>query len=621
MANFQFLPQSGIWLCQTISNFSRRAGSGFARQFQIFPAERDPAKRDNFQYICGVHKHKVWIVIALLSLILTSYYLILTTVFAEPNCDNPGPGDIDYCLQKIEGEINALKPAHEYNKKELADLKNQVASLEKKITGISKQLDSTEKGIMQREEDLAYASEIFKEKTEVHYRFIRLFDPILPFLSSKNATVAFKEIIFRQKAASSDIKTMEGYASDLIKLNTDKKTLQKNKKSLSVSRQKVAERAEFLGKEVSKTENYLASLSARQEELIALKSGGFQTSIGDTPPTLEPCTGAPGSANFCDPGFRPAFAAFSFGAPHRTGMSQYGAYGRSKSGQSAEQILSAYFSGSELRKDYPVPATIGVTGFGRLSFEDNYLLGIYEVPENWGNNGGFEALKAQAVAARSYALAVTGGGSGNICTTEACQVYKSALKSGKWAEAVRATRGWVLIKDGTPAKAYYASTAGGFTISQWGWSGIKDTNGDWPNQAYEKIAGSPWFYKAWFKTRSGTSCGRGNPWLKGEEMADIVNAWSVLYRNSGDVSRITPTDTACWGGNPYSKSDLVSIGGYNSVSSISIVYSNSGSTQTVVINTNKETLNISGEEFKRAFNLRAPGYIGLKSGLFNIEKL
>ena len=303
-------------------------------------------------------------------------------------------------------------------------------------------------------------------------------------------------------------------------------------------------------------------------------------------------------------------------------MSQYGAYGRSKSGQSAEQILADYFQGSTLVKGYPVPDTIGVTGYGRISFEDNYLLGIYEVPESWGDNGGYEALKAQAVAARSYALAVTGGGVGSICTTESCQVYKPQLKSGKWAQAVRETRGWVLTKDGSPAKAYYASTAGGFTISQWGWSGIKDAkNGDWPGSAYEKIAASPWFYKAWFKSRSGATCGKSNPWLTSEQLADIINAWQIIYHGGGDASRISPVDTGCWGGNPYSVGELASIGGYTSVNSLSVVYSNSGSTQSVTLSTNKGSITINGDEFKKAFNLRAPGYIGLKSSLFNIEKL
>lgn len=554
--------------------------------------------------------------------VLNTKYQILTTIFAEPNCDSPGRGDVDFCLQKIEKEIDALKPAQEYNKKELADLKSQISSLEKRINGISSQLTINQKDIENREEDLAYAKEIFEEKANSHYRFVRFYDPIAPFLSSQNATEAFREIAFRQKAAKEDILTMEKYGQDLVKLKADKENLQKNKNSLASLKNKVNERATFLAGEVAKTEDYLETLSAKQEELLALKAGGFQTSVGDTPPTLEPCSGPPGSANFCDPGFRPAFAAFSFGAPHRTGLSQYGAYGRSKKGQSAETILAAYFQGADLTKGYAVPSTIGVSGYGRIAFEDNYLLGIYEVPESWGDNGGFEALKAQAVAARSYALAVTNNGGGTICPTESCQVYKPQLKSGRWAEAVRATRGWVITRGGSPATTYFASTAGGFTITQWGWTGIRDTDGgDWPNQAYEKVAGSPWFYKAWYKTRGGSSCGKSNPWLTGSELADIVNAWRVIYKGVGDASRISPINTNCWKGNPYSMSDLTAIGGYTNVSSASVVYSNSGSTQTVNLSTNNGTVSISGEEFKKAFNLRAPGYIGLKSSLFNLEKL
>lgn len=540
---------------------------------------------------------------------------------AEPDCNNPGPGDIDYCLEKIQNEIDALSPAHETNKKELESLKDQLKSLEGKIDALSNQLVVVEQDIDGREEDLAYAQRIFEEKTNNHYRFIRLYNPLLPFLSSQDASSAFREINLRQIAANEDIKTMEEYAEDLLNLKEDKESLEENKKNLAAIKAQVADRTEFLAGEVEKTESYLSSLTAKQEELLALKAGGFSTSIGDTPPTLEPCSGPPGSSNFCDPGFRPAFAGFSFGAPHRTGMSQYGAFGRSKRGQSAEQILSSYYQGAELNKGYPVPGSITVSGYGTIPFEDNYLLGIYEVPEKWGDEGGFEALKAQAVAARSYALAVTGGGASAICATESCQVYKPQLKSGKWAEAVQATRGWVMTRGGSAATTYYASTAGGFTISNWGWTGIKDTEGDWPDTAYEKISGSPWFYKGWYKTRAGSTCGRSHPWLNEQEMADILNAWHVLYKGGGDTSRISPIDTDCWGGNPYSVSELSSIGGYSSVSSVSVIYSNSGVTQSVTFSTNKGSVSMSGEEVKKAFNLRAPGYIGIKSTLFNVEKL
>ncbi len=564
------------------------------------------------------HLKKILLAIVFCTVALNT---VNTFIVAEPNCDNPSRGDVDYCIERLKLEIDALKPAHEYNKKELANLQTQLVSIDRRIVGISNELKKTEMDIAEREEDLAFTTNVFEEKTNNYYKFIRLYDPLMPFLSTENASGALRELTFQKRATAHDITTMEEFAGDILKLKEDKAKLEENSKSLAALKNTVDGRADFLAGEVSKTENYLATLSAKQEELLALKAGGFETSIGDTPPTAEPCSGPPGSGNFCDPGFRPAFAAFSFGAPHRTGMSQYGALGRSQAGQSAEQILSAYYQGASLNKGYAVPATITVSGIGTVSFEENYLLGIYEVPESWGDKGGFEALKAQAVAARSYALAVTNNGAGSICSTESCQVYKPQLKSGKWADAVRATRGWVMTTGGSAAKTYFASTSGGYTISQWGWSGIKDAAGDWPSTAYEKSAGSPWFYKAWYRTRGGATCGKSNPWLTGSDMADILNAWHVLYKGGGDVGRISPLDTSCWNGNPYSQGDLVNIGGYKSVSSVSVVYANSGNTQQVTFGTNKGSITVSGEEFKRAFNLRAPGYIGLKSSLFNIEKL
>ncbi len=560
---------------------------------------------------------KVIKLFVVLFIILISYFLIINSVAEAQDCGS----DLQCQIDGIQREIDALSPAQEKNKTELNNLRNQITSLNKKIDSLSIQLKKNEINIKDREDDLGYAKILFEEKTKSSYIFLRLYDPIMPFIASNDATSAFREVNFRQKAADSDRKQMEKYADDLGKLKTDKENLEKSKSTLAVLKSKVAENEKFLAGEVSKVEGYLSTLSSKQQNLQALKAGGFSTSVGDTPGTLEPCSGPPNSSNFCNPGFSPAFAAFSFGAPHRTGMSQYGAYGRSKSGQNAEAILSAYYQGSTLEKSYPVPATIGVTGIGRVAFEENYLLGIYEVPESWGDNGGFEALKAQAVAARTYALNYTNNGAGNICTTESCQVYKSQLKSGKWAEAVRVTRGWVLKKDGALAKTYYAASSGGFTISQWGWNGIRDTSGDWPSTAYEKVGGSPWFYKAWYKSRGGSTCGKSNPWLKSEELADILNAWKVLTSGGGDVSRISPVDTSCWGGNPYSMNDLSEIGGFTSVSSVSVIYNNNGTTQSVSFGTNKGSVNMTGDEFKKAFNLRAPGYIGIKSSLFNIEKI
>lgn len=526
---------------------------------------------------------------------------------------------LDGCIQEIEKEVGALKPANEKNKEELGTLKKQLSSIQAQIKNITARTNALALDIISREEDLAVQEELLQERVRSFYIRSRQYSPLLVFLSSSTATEMTRELVLRGEAAYDDERVIEKLSGELLQLKNDKETLEKTRAGLQRVQKEVDSRAGFLAKEVEKTESYISTLSSKQQSLLAQKAGGFSTSIGDTPPTLEPCSGAPGTSNYCDPGFS-GFAAFSFGAPHRAGMSQFGAFGRAKSGQSAEQILAAYYLGAELKRDYQSPANINVNGHGSIPFEENYLLGIYEMPESWGDRGGFEALKAQAVAARSYALAYTNNGQGSICTTEACQVYKPQLKSGKWAEAVTATRGWVLTTGGQPAKAYYASTSGGFTISKYGWQGIRDTAGSWPDQAYEKTAESPWFYKGWYRTRSGAACGRSNPWLTSEETADILNAWKVLYGGGGDVSRISPVTTSCFSGNPYSVSELQGVGGYTSVSSASVVYSNEGSTLEVTFATNKGSVSIRGEEFQRSFNLRAPGYLGIKSSLFNIVK-
>lgn len=535
--------------------------------------------------------------------------------------------DYDCQISQIQREINALSPAQEKNKTDLAGLKKQLSDITSQINSISLKLKNTEIAITKREEDMAFTKEIFDRKAGDHYRFIRLYDPITPFLFSDSASDAFREINLRQKAADEDRKTMEGYAADLVSLQNDKNTLEKNKISLASLQKQVNEKATFLQGEVNKVEAYLNSLSAKQQELQALKEGGFSTTVGDVPTSAEPCSGKPGSSNFCDPGFRPAFGAFSYGAPHRKGLSQYGAYGRAKSGQDAETILHAYYGGIEIKKDYPTNINITVSGYGTVDIE-TYVKRIYEMPIGWTDNNS-AALKAQAIAARSYALAYTGNGAHSICATESCQVYKSVNKGGAWDAAADATRGWVLVSGGQPFSAWYASTAGGYTFgySAQGYAtpNLWDTpggQGGWPNSAYEIIGGSPWFYKGWYKAKSGATCGRSSPWLTSVEVADILNAWKVLYQGGGDVSRISPIDTNCWSGNPYSITDLQGIGGYTSISGVGqVIYGNDGSTSSVRFTTNQGDVTIPGDQFKKAFNLRAPGYIGLKSGLFNIEKL
>ncbi len=106
-------------------------------------------------------------------------------------------------------------------------------------------------------------------------------------------------------------------------------------------------------------------------------------------------------------------------------------------------------------------------------------------------------------------------------------------------------------------------------------------------------------------------------------MADILNSY-IVYKSGDQADRISPIDTSCWPGNPFSVSEMrdkanAHGGAVTSVGSVSVTYSNDGSTATVSFSTNKGSVSISGSDFKTIFNLRAPGYVSIKSPLFNIE--
>lgn len=98
---------------------------------------------------------------------------------------------------------------------------------------------------------------------------------------------------------------------------------------------------------------------------------------------------------------------------------------------------------------------------------ETYLLGVVPNELNPAAFGQLEALKAQAVAARTYIQRNLGQYKNegyDICATDACQVYFGALTEDPLAtQAVTETRGMVATYDGRPINALYSSTCGGRT--------------------------------------------------------------------------------------------------------------------------------------------------------------
>lgn len=98
---------------------------------------------------------------------------------------------------------------------------------------------------------------------------------------------------------------------------------------------------------------------------------------------------------------------------------------------------------------------------------ETYLLGVVPNELNPAAFGQLEALKAQAVAARTYIQRNLGQYKHegyDICATDACQVYFGSLTEDALAtQAVLETRGVVATYGGRPINALYSSTCGGRT--------------------------------------------------------------------------------------------------------------------------------------------------------------
>lgn len=416
---------------------------------------------------------------------------------------------------------------------------------------------------------------------------------------------------------------IDSYTQDKLEAEEIKKELEQAQASLISAKLQVeaqksnqeSELGDLKGKETDyETElkslsQKIDDLSSKQQEVLNKKFGEGYFSIGD---------GETPSANVPSPKFKPAYGAFSYGAyTHYRGLSQYGAKGRAESGQNYKDIIEFYYDHEVTEKD-DFPSKICVQGYGDLDFQ-YYLYGLGEMPSSWPK----EALKAQAVAARTYAYRFYKAGT-CICTTQSCQVFiksKADNPPSEWKDAVDDTKKKIISGD---VHAMYSASTGGYIDDGIGW----DVDGSWPGGAYEKKGKSPWFYWPWYTETynfSSSTCGRDGPWLNEEEMADILNSWVVWDKgNSSDRDRISPVTTSCWGGNPYSigamKDRADELGDdYSSVSDIDVSISNSGRTASVTFSTNRGNVTIDGEEIKTVFNLRAPGYIAIRSRLFDFQ--
>lgn len=556
-----------------------------------------------------VHKWKFFVLI--LFVLLSTIYHLPSTIFADEIEDLQK--QIDELNKAREMSVAATKPLEG----QLTVLKAQLNQIEERLENLSQNITQKEKDLKIREDKLVIQQTLLTSRVRAYYIRSYFASPLLMILSNASSGDLLRELSYRQAATKEDQKIISSITLDMLDLLSQKEKLEKDKISLASLQTQVDKNAQFLGGEVKKAKDYqadlsgkIADLTAKQQAILAARSGQFTVSIGDSELADDYNASIKGFREQAPAG---SFAVFSFGAyTHRKGMSQYGARGRTSSGQDYKAILKAYYGQEPVSKD--TGGDINVSGFGSMNFEEKYLYGIAEMPSTWHP----EALKAQAVAARTYAYRYKTEGR-EICTSETCQVFsrgKADNPPGPWKDAVNITRGQII----EGVVTFYASTHGVFTTTM-GWDTTDGSGGsNFIDKSYEKIGGSPWVYKAWYTqgySISSDKCGRANPWLSGEELADIINA--ARYRDE----RVTPVTTSCWGGNPYSHTELrEKANGPSTVNSVVVVQGN-GITNELIFQTNIGEIRLGGAEFKTAFNIRAPGRLSIpQSGFafFNIER-
>jgi len=527
---------------------------------------------------------------------------------------------IDDDIANIQKQITDLENAITPLKKESTGLQSKITSAKSQISKVETQVTSLAKTLIDTEADLEVQKILLSERVKRYYKNTKKFNNFMVFFSNNSSgSSLFQEYAWYQSIISRDKDSITTYGNQIKTLTDNKNKLEAEKVKLAKIKKDLETRFSFLATEIKKAETYKAELSAKQKELEAKKlaSLNLPTSVGSGGNMM--CT----DDRKTDPGFGTGFAFFTYGIPHHVGLNQYGAYGRAKAGQNYKDIINAYFNNVTFEKKPNV--TLNVKGFGSMPLE-TYLLGIYEVPESWP----IEALKAQVIAARSYALSYTNNGTKEICTTQACQVYKGGNKGGQWEQAVKATEGEVITQGGQVVTAWFASTAGGYTYTSsdvgWkstGWTkNTRDTTGDvnsfedLQNKAYDKD--SPCFYAAQGYRKEYNK----SAWLKPSEVADIVNSILLSQKDSSVNNNLLPPDQGGWSIDKI-KEELKNRGvtPYNSISSVSVSW-DKGSGRTTQINLSGDagSINFDASTWKSYFNSRAPANISIVGPLYNVEK-
>jgi len=565
-------------------------------------------------------------------------------------------------LQTIINEINAIASSKSSLSEKIKKMEEERKNLDSAAKAVQEELKKSEELTAQEEENFKKTSEQIAYNHALFYVESQKNLGIMLF-ESQNIRDLFDRMLYFsvQERLISEERTYiltkkQGIDNQKAELLAEQQALQKslddvNKTiaQLYVEQEQLNTRYRQANASKSLLTSDIANLSKQEQAILNQKAANAN------PPTngTTPGTGGAGSGSGSTP--PPTGSVVSNGAIDVYVDNQLVISSNNPikiSAQNNGDVLVNYSSGNDLTSPLiPYRGTVEFNKSARRTFTgaegtktvqfvndlpmDEYLLGLGEMPSSWGSNGGGEALKAQAVAGRTYALRKMMNTSGlgyDILDTTDDQNYVGIGKiynsyGGNWSSAVAGTSKMVVTVNGNPVETYYSSSSGGYGLSsQEVWGGYRsqaiggpdrrEINGEWQDYGLNVPGSSTSYWKP-----------------GGDDSYDNVMTYinAVLFLNlnigvSSTSQRQMLTNGTNWKGYLGENTAEAQLGTLESIvqeydSGGAIITQNTKWTKEVKVTGTNGTLTLNGSSFKTVYNLLSPGRNALWSTLYDIKKV
>ncbi|MBT3512151.1 MAG: hypothetical protein HN846_03330, partial [Candidatus Pacebacteria bacterium] len=193
--------------------------------------------------------------------------------------------DLQHQIDELEHlkqlSVNATKPLES----ELSGLESRINSARNGITAAKNKSIELAADIEDREEELAIQYYILSRRIAEQYKRSRTFSPFMTFLATQNAANFTKDMAYRSSVKAQDNRLIDGISQDIEKLEADRAKLEADQVRLASLEKQLDDQADFFRVEIKGAKDYqnelagkIATLNARQQEIINARSGTFTAS-------------------------------------------------------------------------------------------------------------------------------------------------------------------------------------------------------------------------------------------------------------------------------------------------------------------------------------------------------